>query len=114
VARRPGVPEELHGLAGDDGDVGFARLAGLVADYVRGLIAVRRDLGAVLTDASSRHISFYWEAYEARVKGCRAPPSDSGRVRLVVVVEVPARVELPTGFDEVDETVSRSLGHKLD
>lgn len=45
VAWRPGVPEELHGLAGDDGDVRFAWLSGFVADDVAGLIAVGGDLG---------------------------------------------------------------------
>jgi len=45
VAGGPGVPEELHGLAGDDGDVGFAWRAGFVADYVGGLVAVGGDLG---------------------------------------------------------------------
>lgn len=44
VAWRPGVPEELHGLAGDDGDVRFAGLAGFVADDVAGLVAVGGDL----------------------------------------------------------------------
>jgi hypothetical protein len=51
VAGGPGVPEELHGLAGDDGDVGFAGGAGFVADYVGGLVAVGGDLGGfVLVD----------------------------------------------------------------
>ena len=45
MAGGPGVPEELHGLAGDDGDVGFAWFAGFVADYVGGLVAVGGDLG---------------------------------------------------------------------
>jgi hypothetical protein len=45
VAGRPGVPEELDGLAGGDGDVGFAWFAGFVADYVGGLVAVGGDLG---------------------------------------------------------------------
>lgn len=40
VARRPGVPEELYRLPGDDGDVGFAWCTGLVADDVSGLVAV--------------------------------------------------------------------------
>lgn len=44
VAGRPGVPEELHGLAGDDGDVRFAGLARFVADDVGGLVAVGGDL----------------------------------------------------------------------
>lgn len=48
VTWRPGVPEELHGLPGDDGDVGFAGCAGLVADYVCGLVAVGGDLGGML------------------------------------------------------------------
>lgn len=45
VARRPGVPEELDGLACGDGDVGLAWFAGFVADYVGGLVAVGGDLG---------------------------------------------------------------------
>ena len=45
VAGWPGVPEELHGLAGDDGDVGLAWFARLVADYVGALVAVGGDLG---------------------------------------------------------------------
>jgi hypothetical protein len=45
VAGGPGVPEELHGLPRDDGDVGFAGGAGFVADYVGGLVAVGGDLG---------------------------------------------------------------------
>lgn len=48
VAGGPGVPEELHGLAGDDGDVGFAWGAGFVADYVGGLVAVGGDLWLAL------------------------------------------------------------------
>lgn len=48
VAWRPGVPEELHGLAGDNGDVGFTRFAGFVADYVGGLVAVGGDLAVLL------------------------------------------------------------------
>ena len=44
MAGRPSVPEELHGLAGDDGDVRFAGLAGFVADDVAGLVAVGGDL----------------------------------------------------------------------
>jgi hypothetical protein len=52
--------------------------------------------------------------YEAGVKGCGAPSCDGGRVGLVVVVEVPAWVELATGLDEVDETVGRSLRDDLD
>lgn len=47
VARGPGVPEELDGLAGDDGDVGFAGGTGFVADYVAGLVAVGGDLVVV-------------------------------------------------------------------
>jgi hypothetical protein len=45
VAGRPGVPEELDGLAGDNGDVGFAWFAGFVADDVGGLVGVGGDLG---------------------------------------------------------------------
>ena len=45
VARRPGVPEELNGLAGYHWDVGFAWFAEFVTDDVRGLVAVGRDLG---------------------------------------------------------------------
>ena len=44
VAWGPGVPEELHGLARDHGDVGFAGFAGFVADYVGGLVAVGGNL----------------------------------------------------------------------
>jgi hypothetical protein len=44
MSRRPGVPKELHGLAGDDGNVGFAGFARFVADYVAGLVAIGRDL----------------------------------------------------------------------
>jgi hypothetical protein len=48
VARRPGVPEELDGLAGDDGDVGFSWLAGFVADDVGRLVGVGGYLVVVL------------------------------------------------------------------
>jgi hypothetical protein len=54
------------------------------------------------------------ETYEAGVKGCGAPACDCGRVGLVVVVEVPAWVELAAGLDEVDETVGRGFGDELD
>jgi hypothetical protein len=52
--------------------------------------------------------------YESGVKGCGAPSCNGGRVGLVVVVEVPARVELAAGFDEVDEAVGRGFGDELD
>ena len=37
--------------------------------------------------------------YEAGVKGRGAPSCDGGRVGLVVVVEIPAWVELAAGLD---------------
>lgn len=52
--------------------------------------------------------------YEAGVKGCGAPACDWGRIGLVVVVEVPARVELAASLDEVDEAVGRGFGDELD
>jgi hypothetical protein len=52
--------------------------------------------------------------YEAGVKGCGTPSCDWGRVGLVIVVEVPAWVELAAGLNEVDETVGRGFGDKLD
>jgi hypothetical protein len=52
--------------------------------------------------------------YEARVESRRRPTSYGRRVGLVVVVEVPARVELAAGFDQVDETVGRSSREQLD
>ena len=51
--------------------------------------------------------------YEAGVKGRGAPSCDGGRVGLVVVVEIPAWVELAAGLDKVDESVGRSLRDKL-
>lgn len=54
------------------------------------------------------------DAYEAGVKGGGAPSRDCGRVGLVVIVEVPAWVELSPGLDEIDEAVGRSLGDELD
>jgi hypothetical protein len=48
VAGRPGVPEELDGLAGDDGDVRFAGFAGFVADDVGGGVGVGGDLELLL------------------------------------------------------------------
>lgn len=54
------------------------------------------------------------ETYEAGVKSSSAPPSNGGRVGLVVVVEIPAWVEFATGLDEVDEAVGGGLGDELD
>ena len=48
MAGRPGVPEELDGLAGDDGDVRFAGFAGFVADDVGGGVGVGGDLELLL------------------------------------------------------------------
>jgi len=124
VAGGPGVPEELHGLAGGDGDVGFSWSAGFVADYVGGLVAVGGDLGGFVSGLVGWFGGDGWidgwiegfemETYEAGVKGCGAPACDCGRVRLVVVVEVPARVEFAAGLDEVDEAVGRGFGDELD
>lgn len=52
--------------------------------------------------------------YEAGVKSRGAPACDCGRVGLVVVVEVPAWVELAASLDEVDEAVGGSLREELD
>lgn len=115
MAGRPGVPEELHGLAGDDGDVRFAGCAGFVADDVAGLIAVGGDLGVwVLVGWLVRGVGVVMGTYEAGVKGCGAPACDGRRVGLVIVVEVPAWVELAASFDEVDEAVGRGFGDELD
>ena len=51
--------------------------------------------------------------YKAGVKGRGAPACDCGRVGLVVVIEVPAWVELAAGLDQVDETVSRGFWEEL-
>ena len=51
--------------------------------------------------------------YEAGVKGCGAPSCNCGRVGLIVVVEVPAWIELAAGLDEVDEAVGRGFGNEL-
>lgn len=40
VAGWPGVPVQLDGLPGDDGNVGLAWLSGFVADDVGALVAV--------------------------------------------------------------------------
>lgn len=40
VAGWPGVPEKLHGLSRNDGDMSFAWCTGLVADNVSGLVAI--------------------------------------------------------------------------
>jgi hypothetical protein len=121
VARRPGVPEELDGLAGDDGDVGFSWFAGFVADDVGGLVGVGGDLVVVLVSLKSMLcyttislVRWLEKTYEARVKSRRRPTSYCRRVCLVVVVEVPARVELAAGLDQVDEAVGRSPRDQLD
>ena len=52
--------------------------------------------------------------YKAGVKGRGAPACDCGRVGLVVVIEVPAWVELAAGLDQVDEAVGGCSREQLD
>jgi len=52
--------------------------------------------------------------YEARVESSGGPTGNGRRFGLVVVVEVPARVELAAGLDQVDEAVGRSSWEQLD
>jgi hypothetical protein len=112
VAGRPGVPEELDGLAGDDGDVRFAGFAGFVADDVGGGVGVGGDLGDWMVASVgliTPHSKMYIDpgTYETRVESCCRPAGYGWRVGLVVVVEVPAGVELAAGLDQVDEAVGR-------
>lgn len=52
--------------------------------------------------------------YEARVESSCGPTGYGRRVGLVVVVEVPARIELAAGLDQVDEAVGGCSREQLD